>query len=1829
MKKRRTTKRVIALTMAALLAVCSFIDTGTGYVYADETEYQVEETGNDVLETDPVILDEPETEEENETTEDEATEEQVSTEESADTTAENPDAATEEKAEPQWSGRFVYVDETQDTPELHADTAGLENVDGELNADGTIDNAIHANAVHFTNGTTLTTVPVYNPDGSTAGSGPAVMWAKFNVNGTERALSLFCIDHGAPANSEDIFGAITEDDYKRLNKEQKVAISYALGSSHAMKQAPNAGSGFNENIDFDQWQVYYATQLMIWYYINDKKGIGSANQGITWDQVVATCNHGYGSLTQCELIKAEVDSYYQVPSFAINKASVGHIATPSHQLKYTGGKYQITLTNTNTACNLTNYFGAVGTSTTATLGGTPVTYTRISENQIKVSADRMIKNSTKSAPVSADRSFMPPMGSLNYIVNQTSSSSGNKKQDFIYCISSELRDPIGMVFDVYTEDTGVIRVHKEAVTAMNEPYSMKGATYGVFKTKADAQANQNPVNYIVINKQDSKGRWYGDTANPVPFGTYYVKETETPHDDNGTIGEWKLDTTVYTVKVEKACDTTLNIGTTTDITSKEQNYTAQIHVVKQSALPGVNNDQSTMQGAVYGVFKTKSAAENAKTNYASSDAAKSGAKADGAVAVAVIKKYGSGVYGNANGLQLGTYYVKEIYAPSGWTLDETIHKVDATGRNNSTYVTSKTVTSTETPEHGLIYVGKTRKANPFDNYGGSHDIGGTTSTMAGAEYGVFKTKADAQAAQIKTYDETSAYADKRVTTITIANGTGTAEIGGPDLSKFTAVGVSGELPKGTYYVVETKAPEGWLRDRTIYQKTTSTKFTDRNGVYYTVVGSEEVEQSGAIEVYKTDATGTTRIADATLKGAKYGLYAFNGSQVHSKIPGVQIVTDATGYGYVEGVPAGTYYVKEEVPAPGYTLDPNEYEVEVTPDMVAGVAPAPKVESKETPILTDYEISKITVEDESGATDPTPLAGCTFALYLKSELDANKLTYENGKLALTLNYDEDGNVITDGTVLDGVAPYYTADTDETGKAVFKDCYKGDYIVVETKVGRREDGIRYQAIDPYEISLPIADGNGYKTKETVTLTDELIGSNIRILKTDTKTGEKITGTATFKLYNLDRNEYVKMSVNGALTDSFTTDKDGYITFDNRLPYGHYRLEEVEASNWYGLANLEINVADGYVEYRELGDDNKPAGPWTKCGTVEENGVTFNIVRAGDKPHHVTVEKVDENGNRLAGATLAIVNADKESKAPKKNADGSYDILQIAKMEGDLPVLKDDGTFEMVDAKWKSENELKVWGYVPEGDYYLVEIEAPKGYETADPIAFSVSNKVKTIKINGKLTKVDERDQTITMVDRKLDVRISKRDITNDKELPGAELKVTDKDGKVIDQWTSTDEEHIIKNIVPGKYTLTEVVAPKNYAVANSIEFEVKNTHEVQRVIMKDELIGRVRVAKTGPFLTGVDCFETEVGDVYRLRFEQKPFAGITFAIFNAETDEAVCTFTTGTDEVTYSPYLNIGQGQTYYMMETAAPAGVVMSKEKYPCKIVYNEESGEYQTDIIKIENKVQSADINVYKRGELIIPNTKDKFGIEQKGIPNVYFAVYTAESIKDYTGKEIVKPDTLVGVGKTDDEGKASIKEALVAGKYYWKEIKADEGYILDDTRFDFEIKYTDNSTEDFVTFMTNANNPLLNKYYTAKVTLNKKGDDGSVLEGVVFDLYRTTNGKDQKIGQYTTDKNGQIIIENLPYGQYYFRETKGLAGYLFDTEIRYSFEVKAKENQEIELTVTNERAKHPKTGDVTPVTKAMMLLLVAMGGCGTLGIMTLEDKRRKAAVAKKQDKEQ
>ena len=73
---------------------------------------------------------------------------------------------------------------------------------------------------------------------------------------------------------------------------------------------------------------------------------------------------------------------------------------------------------------------------------------------------------------------------------------------------------------------------------------------------------------------------------------------------------------------------------------------------------------------------------------------------------------------------------------------------------------------------------------------------------------------------------------------------------------------------------------------------------------------------------------------------------------------------------------------------------------------------------------------------------------------------------------------------------------------------------------------------------------------------------------------------------------------------------------------------------------------------------------------------------------------------------------------------------------------------------------------------------------------------------------------------------------------KELPGAKLMILDADGKVVESWTSTEEAHYIEMLPIGKYTLREETAPEGYLVAKDVEFEVKDTAEVQKVVMVDE-------------------------------------------------------------------------------------------------------------------------------------------------------------------------------------------------------------------------------------------------------------------------------------------------------------------------------------------------------------------------------------------------------
>ena len=277
------------------------------------------------------------------------------------------------------------------------------------------------------------------------------------------------------------------------------------------------------------------------------------------------------------------------------------------------------------------------------------------------------------------------------------------------------------------------------------------------------------------------------------------------------------------------------------------------------------------------------------------------------------------------------------------------------------------------------------------------------------------------------------------------------------------------------------------------------------------------------------------------------------------------------------------------------------------------------------------------------------------------------------------------------------------------------------------------------------------------------------------------------ALFGLFAVDTAEFT--SENAYMTA--VSDENGYFEFDE-IPYGEYIVREIEAPT-------------GYI----LSDESYPV-------TISEDGEIIEIT-AVNKPITIEISKQDIYGNELVGAKMQL-----------DNSDGK------------------------VVEKWTSDGTNHVVTELPAGDYTLKEIAAPDGYVIATDIRFTVDVYGKITVENVDATAVSENgNPLIVMVDDTTKVKISKRDITTDKELAGATLQIIDEDGNVATEWVSTDEAHFIEGkLIAGKeYTLREIIAPDGYEIANEIKFTVNEDGSVTEVVMYDELTPVTNTPYTG--------------------------------------------------------------------------------------------------------------------------------------------------------------------------------------------------------------------------------------------------------------------------------------------------------------------------------------------------------------------------------------------
>ena len=272
------------------------------------------------------------------------------------------------------------------------------------------------------------------------------------------------------------------------------------------------------------------------------------------------------------------------------------------------------------------------------------------------------------------------------------------------------------------------------------------------------------------------------------------------------------------------------------------------------------------------------------------------------------------------------------------------------------------------------------------------------------------------------------------------------------------------------------------------------------------------------------------------------------------------------------------------------------------------------------------------------------------------------------------------------------------------------------------------------------------------------------------------EKSLENALFGLFAVDTAEFT--ADNAYMTA--VSDENGHFEFD-KIPYGEYIVREIEAPT-------------GYI----LSDESYPV-------TISEDGEIIEIT-AVNKPITIEISKQDIYGNELVGAKMQL-----------DNSDGK------------------------VVEKWTSDGTNHVVTELPAGDYTLKEIAAPDGYVIATDIRFTVDVYGKITVENVDATAVSENgNPLIVMVDDTTKVKISKRDITTDKELAGATLQIIDEDGNVATEWVSTDEAHFIEGkLIAGKeYTLRETIAPDGYEIASEIKFTVNTDGSVTEVVMYDE-------------------------------------------------------------------------------------------------------------------------------------------------------------------------------------------------------------------------------------------------------------------------------------------------------------------------------------------------------------------------------------------------------
>lgn len=939
-----------------------------------------------------------------------------------------------------------------------------------------------------------------------------------------------------------------------------------------------------------------------------------------------------------------------------------------------------------------------------------------------------------------------------------------------------------------------------------------------------------------------------------------------------------------------------------------------------------------------------------------------------------------------------------------------------------------------------------------------------------------------------------------------------------------------DLYLGKYFVKEIQAPEGYLLDETEHDVECSYEGATVPTIERTVKSTELVMKQ-PFQIIKAANNGET---DADLlKGA--GFSAYLKSSLEKKEDGsydfshaepviltadgkTEMFTDEKGYACSIPLPYGTYIVRE-------TTTPHNYKP--VEDFEITIRENNPDKPQVWKVLLDKEFSaklKIIKKDDE-TKKPVLVAGTEFKIY---DLDHKKyveqvttyptvtvhksfFTDSQGYLILPKNLEIGHYRIEEVTAPDGyvVNKNYVEITVDSDTAYEVDGVSGDVII---EVSYEDQPVKGNLV-VYKKGEMLS---GFE-KDFIYKEQYLSGAEFEV-----RAAEDICTPDHQK--DADGNRIV-LYAKDTLVTTITTGESGKAVAKD-LPLGRYYVVETKAPEGFVLNPEPVKVALTYQ------DQDTPI--------VEAEAIVGN----DRQKVSISVEKQDaENGRVLSGAVFGIYN--------KKDIQANGKVL----------VKADTLLQEMT----SDENGMATCTLdLPFGEYYVKELKVPEGFVSSDEVLEFVAE------YQGQETKIVSLQAV--KKNEPTTAEFTKSDLTTGVELEGARLRVMDKDGNVIDEWTSEkDKPHVIKRLVVGEtYTLHEEFAPYGYLKATDVTFTIKDTAEVQKVEMKDEVPkGLLIINKKGEFLEKITLLDNVKGTVeHFFEYITGNLSEVTFEVYAAEDikaadgvsadhykkDELVGTITTDEKGIAKMEDLPVGK---YYVKEVKTAHGFVLDGEPRFVDLTYRDQD----TPVVTFDEEWQN---NRQKIKVTILKKEKET----ERMLEGAIFGLFTKEDIKGRDGKVLMEAGTLIEQKTTDENGQILFKADLpVDGIYIVKEIYAPDGFVTSNEEKEFTFEYGKPEEAEVSYEFVFENEPTTVELTKTDLTTGKElpgahlkviDEDGNVIEEWV-----------------STDK--AHVIKELTVGKSYtMTETKPADGYVTAESITFTVENTAEiQKQEMKDDVT------------------------------------------------------